>query len=108
MQLSRLQFVGLSLSACWMLAVIVYERQTEMPKAQNYAMAAYFVCVEAKAAAGDRNIDPCVRNVGNDWEEWMNRKWRDIACISLVPVSAGWLLGFACVRFIRRKKRPTS
>lgn len=101
MQLTKLQFIGLALSACWILGVTFHQRQLEAPKAQDYAMTAYFICAEHKAEAGDRDLSPCLENVGKDWDKWMNRKWRDIAHIALVPVATGWLIGFFCVRIYR-------
>ncbi len=96
--LSRLQFIGLAISAFWILGVTFYQRQIEFPKAQDYAMAQYFICAERMAESGARDINPCLDNVSSDWNKWMNRKWRDIAIIALAPLVAGWLIGFVFMR----------
>lgn len=108
MRITRLQFYGLVLSAAWALGVTFYQRQAEKSNAQHYAMTAYFACAERRVAAGERDLDPCLANVGNDWDKWMNRKWGDIAVVALVPIAAGWLAGFACLRIYRWKKPGTA
>ena len=103
-QLTRLQFYGLALSAFWVVAVAFYERQAEMPKAQQYAMAAYYTCAERNAAQGNRDINACLANVSKDWDDWMNHKWGDIATIALVPLAAAWLAGFTGILIYRWNK----
>jgi hypothetical protein len=97
-QLSRWQFIGLAMSAFWMLGVTFYQRQIEFPKAQDYAMTQYFICTERITESGARDMNPCLDNVSNDWDKWMQRKWRDIAMIALLPIAAGWLIGFVWMR----------
>lgn len=107
MKFIRVQFIGLALSACWALGVTVYQRQTEMPKAQQYAMTAYYLCAERQASTGNHDLNPCLESVDKDWDKWMNRKWRDIAFIALTPIVSTWLLGFVCIRLYRWKKPRT-
>jgi hypothetical protein len=104
MRFTRLQFIGLALSACWTVGATFYIRQAEMPRAQQYAMTAYFTCAERKVTSGGHDIDPCLANVSKDWDDWMNRKWGDIAYVVLLPIASGWLAGFACIRLYRWKK----
>jgi hypothetical protein len=89
--MKRWQQYGIAISVAWILGVASYQRYQELPKAKEYATHAYFVCTEQKAAAGEKDIDPCLENVSRDWDEWMNRSWGKIAWLALVPVAVGWL-----------------
>ena len=100
--LSKVQFYGVMASACWALAVTVYYRQHEMPRAQQYAMSRYFVCVERETAAG-RGNGACLDQVSDDWDAWMNRQWAPIARLSLIPVAVAWVAGYAGMRLLRRR-----
>ena len=96
------QQYGVALSVAWILGVASYQRYQEQPKAKEYAMHAYFVCTEQKAAAGDKDINHCLEKVSKDWDEWMNQKWGKIARLALVPVAAGWLAVFVGIFAYRR------
>lgn len=101
-RLSNVQFYGLAASACWVLAVTVYYRQHEMPRAQQYAMSRYYTCAESEAAAG-RGNDACLKKIGNDWDAWMNGQWAPIARTSLIPLAVGWAVGIAGMRLLKRR-----
>lgn len=92
---------GLLISFAWAIGVIVFMRYQELPRAQDYATRAYFVCAE-RAAADRGKIDRCLENVDRDWSHWMNRKWGEIAKVTLIPIAGGWLLVLAGIAVSRR------
>ena len=103
--MKRWQQYGAAISVAWILGVVAYQRYQELPKAQEYSMHAYFVCTEQKAAAGDKDINPCLDNVSRDWDDWMNRKWGAIATLALLPVAIYWL-GSCVGLFVYKKTKP--
>ena len=103
--MKRWQQNALILSCAWAFGTTAYLRYQELPKAQEYAMHAYYVCAERMAASGKGNFDPCLQNVDKDWNAWMNRKWGKIAAVALLPVALGWLATFAGL-FAYRRFRP--
>ena len=103
--MKRWQQYGIAISAAWVLGTVSYQRYEELPKAKEYATHIYFICTERKMSSGDKDIQPCVDRVGDDWDEWMNRKWARIAWLALVPVAIGWFGAFAG-HFLYRKFKP--
>lgn len=82
--------MGVAISAAWILGVTFYQRQSEAPRAQDFAMARYMRCAELQATTSSApNVDPCLEKVGEDWDKWMNRQWGKIAYIALPPIAVG-------------------
>lgn len=103
--MKRWQQNGLLLTLAWALAATAYLRYQELPKAQEYAIRAYYVCAERMAESGAGSTDACLDKVDDDWDSWMNRKWKRIAYIALAPIAAGWIAAFAGL-FVYRRFRP--
>jgi hypothetical protein len=103
MRLNGWQRIGVVVSLAWAIGAGLYQRNSDITKANDTASLSHRICLEAESARNDPNRDPaaCDGKYLEAYKLWMDGSWANVAFVAVAPIPLGWLGVYALIR-IRR------
>lgn len=101
MRLNGWQRIGIVLSVVWILGAGIYQRSSDIKKAQDFASFSYRVCADATGLNRNLILSDCLKQSQKDYEIWIKPSWANVAAISLVPIPIFWLIAYGLIKIYR-------
>src|SRR5712664_1163032 len=97
MRLNGWQGLGIALSIFWAVGTAIYQRNSDIERAEGFAKFAYKVCSDSESLAHRNDLARCDKERKEHVDTWLKGSWGNVAILALVPIPFGWFAAFVLV-----------
>ncbi len=99
------QRLGIVVSVLWIIGAALFQRTSDVDRAQDFMNETYQTCIDLKKQHNDFNFGPCMDEAEKNYAIFVKDSWGNVAFTALAPIPIGWLLAYTVIGIFRWVRR---